>query len=253
MAKNTIQDKRIIELFEELKSYIEHEKKQIQRFSITNATLYQKLFSVESQDSALFLDYNDPEQQESIRQNIEKMKLESASELEIEGASGVEIEGASESEISEGPYKSKNIYHTLGQVLATHPKMTPQLRALDKVVVGLAKLLAANEVLKALSTEQTFNGRKATVSSLLEDDTFVEIMTRSPDSNTQRALKILSLIGILFGVGIITTAALAAKRLYDTNGRSANFFKPLSASVVLGSMTAVKNLKDVVEQPAPAA
>lgn len=54
------------------------------------------------------------------------------------------------------------------------------------------------------------------------------ILYKNRQSINERELKFLSFISILVGIGIFTTLGLAFKRLYDTGGRSVNFFKPLS-------------------------
>jgi hypothetical protein len=57
------------------------------------------------------------------------------------------------------------------------------------------------------------------------------VLTKNNQSKMEYNLKLLSVIGILFGVGIFTTLGLVIKRLYDTGGTSINFFKPLSTNL----------------------
>jgi len=239
MTKPNLQDKRIAELDIELKSFIMYEKKQLKQFETSWPQLYKKIFcdtklmAVDDSDKP-DIDALSSKDQNVVRANM----LNEYAKPEFVDQSSADAQS-----------ESKYTYKILNAVLESKlKKMTPELRAVKKYMTGYVKLLAANEVLAAISDDKTFANRQAGILNLLRDGTFVEMMKTNPDSNTKRALKILSLIAIIFGVGIITTAALAGKRLYDTNGRSANFFKPLSAGV-LDRMTAVANVKEA----APAA
>lgn len=67
-----------------------------------------------------------------------------------------------------------------------------------------------------------------------------DILKTNRESKCEYLLKLLSVISILVGVGIFTTIALSSKRFHDTNGKSINFFKPLSATLNegIGGITA---------------
>lgn len=65
----------------------------------------------------------------------------------------------------------------------------------------------------------------------IEKGKSLAILEKNCESEGTYYLKLLSVIGILVGVGIFTTLGLMAKRLYDTQGASANFFKPLSQNL----------------------
>lgn len=65
----------------------------------------------------------------------------------------------------------------------------------------------------------------------LNDEATREILTKNIQSQSEHYLKVLSVVSILIGVGIFTTLGLVFKRLYDSNGTSINFFKPLSENL----------------------
>lgn len=57
------------------------------------------------------------------------------------------------------------------------------------------------------------------------------LLEKNHQSDTEYQLKMLSVLLIAVGIGIIPTVCLAAKRLYDSGGTSMNFFKPLSQNL----------------------
>ena len=66
---------------------------------------------------------------------------------------------------------------------------------------------------------------------LLSQGKTTEILNMNRQSQEEKVLKILSVIGILAGIGIFTTFGLMMKRLHDTRGTSLNFFKPLTKNL----------------------
>ena len=59
----------------------------------------------------------------------------------------------------------------------------------------------------------------------------IELLKKNRQSETEKNLKLLSVIFIFAGIGIFTTLGLVFKRLYDSGGTSINFFKPLSQNL----------------------
>ncbi len=108
---------------------------------------------------------------------------------------------------------------------------------------GYLKYVAVHEIVSVLSDNtlsevQQIRGVKA---QLNNKDTH-EILYKNNQSQTEFYLKLLSVISIFVGIGIVTTLGLVAKRLYDTSGRSANFFKPLTQDL---SESASKIITDI--------
>lgn len=64
------------------------------------------------------------------------------------------------------------------------------------------------------------------------------ILEKNNQSKAEHIFKVLSVILLAVGIGIIPTVILASKRLYDSGGKSMNFFKPLSKQVE-GDMDAI--------------
>lgn len=95
----------------------------------------------------------------------------------------------------------------------------------------LKKLVAQelNEILEnpALGDNQALE----LVAVHLNHPTTSALLHKNNQSDSEQKLKLLSVISILIGVGLLTTLALVAKRLYDTGGSSINFFKPLSTNL----------------------
>lgn len=81
------------------------------------------------------------------------------------------------------------------------------------------------------SDPDTENAVKA-VERQLHDPIIAKILTKNHQSENEYYLKLLSVISIIFGVGIITTLGLTIKRYCDSGGSSINFFKPLSQNLV---------------------
>jgi len=236
MAKKTLKNE-ILELEKELQLYIKHEQKTLKEFAAANSRAYAKIFS----ENVTVTDETDTDNMSVFSSN--RVEMFKANLLNMKS----QVFAASEAPNEKG---SKGMYQTLRFVLDSYKDLekSPEICAVEKYMMSYVKALAASEALSAISPNKSPEDTQTELKTISNDDAFQVIMKTNPDSNTLRALKILSLIAIIVGVGIITTAALAGKRLYDTNGRSANFFKPLSA-VVLDSMKAVENVKET----APAA
>jgi Ubiquitin family len=115
-----------------------------------------------------------------------------------------------------------------------HAKMLRE--RLDTSFVTFEKYLkgtAVAELRNALKEEDSTKTNKDVINSFAAQLKVAkrDILTTNLQSKTEFNLKLLSLIGILFGVGIFTTLGLVIKRLYDTGGTSINFFKPLSTNL----------------------
>jgi hypothetical protein len=61
----------------------------------------------------------------------------------------------------------------------------------------------------------------------------------------------LSVISICIGLGVFTTLGLVCKRLYDSGGRSINFFKPLSQNLYETLNSTVSELGDDASESSP--
>ncbi|MDR3501438.1 MAG: hypothetical protein P4L79_02545 [Legionella sp.] len=79
----------------------------------------------------------------------------------------------------------------------------------------------------SLSDEEAVNS----VEFQLKNHSTLVLLNKNNQSTSEQNLKLLSVIAVLIGVGIFTTLALVAKRLYDTGGSSINFFKPLATNL----------------------
>lgn len=102
--------------------------------------------------------------------------------------------------------------HSFGHKMEAHNKVLAVLELRETLLIGKSshehKLHLFKEHLIAYNT--------------------LDILSINPQSQMEKTLKLLSVISIVIGIGIFSTACLAAKRLYETHGRSINFFKPLS-------------------------
>ena len=94
------------------------------------------------------------------------------------------------------------------------------------------KKLAAQELKDTLeNTSLDDNEAIDQVEFQLKNHSTLALLNKNNQSASEQNLKLLSVIAILIGVGIFTTLALVAKRLYDSGGTSINFFKPLSTNL----------------------
>lgn len=103
---------------------------------------------------------------------------------------------------------------------------------------GYLKGVAVRE-LKAILDNQDLDDNEAVkkVEEQLKRGVTLELLMKNRQSKQESDLKFLSIISIFIGIGIFTTLALVFKRLYDSGGKSINFFKPLS-----------QNLYETIEQ-----
>lgn len=94
------------------------------------------------------------------------------------------------------------------------------------------KKLAAQE-LKDILDDTSLEDNEAIeqVEFQLKNHSTLALLNKNNQSASEQNLKLLSVIAVLIGVGIFTTLALVAKRLYDSGGTSINFFKPLSTNL----------------------
>ena len=94
------------------------------------------------------------------------------------------------------------------------------------------KYLAVQE-LKNILDDATLNDEEAVkaVALQLKNPITAELLEKNQQSDTEYMLKVLSVILVVVLIGVIPTACLASKRLYDTGGSSINFFKPLSKNL----------------------
>ncbi|WP_133135468.1 hypothetical protein [Legionella rowbothamii] len=94
------------------------------------------------------------------------------------------------------------------------------------------KKLAAQELKDTLeNTSLDDNEAVEQVEFQLKNHSTLALLNKNNQSASEQNLKLLSVITVLIGVGIFTTLALVAKRLYDSGGTSINFFKPLSTNL----------------------
>ena len=126
-----------------------------------------------------------------------------------------------------------------------------RLEASKPIFDGYLKGVVVKELRESLTTYSNIDGET------VEDERWVDefqslynkghtqdILKTQRQSKCEYYLKILSVISILIGVGIFTTIGLSLKRLYDTDGKSMNFFKPLSA-------TLNEEIGDITQQHSP--
>lgn len=110
---------------------------------------------------------------------------------------------------------------------------------------GYVKSIAVRELLQVLNTPAiTDKQRLENFKMQLNAGKTKEILYTNRQSQTEHYLKVLSVISIFIGIGIITTLGLSAKRLYDTGGRSANFFQPLTRDLADNMKTIIDNIDD---------
>lgn len=106
------------------------------------------------------------------------------------------------------------------------------------------KKLAAQE-LNAILENASLDDNEAVeqVEFQLKNHSTLALLNKNNQSASEQNLKLLSVITVLIGVGIFTTLALVAKRLYDTGGTSINFFKPLSTNLCEDLEHITQNIK----------
>ncbi len=110
---------------------------------------------------------------------------------------------------------------------------------------GFLKFIAVKELRGALDKEGLNEKEQIKFfESQLNTSSTKEILYKNRQSQTEYYLKVLSLISIFVGIGIFTTLGLAFKRLYDTRGHSANFFKPLTVDLSECSNSLIKEIKN---------
>lgn len=90
------------------------------------------------------------------------------------------------------------------------------------------KVVAVSELRDTLQDDLLPKEQLKNFEKCLKKGHTLKIIQKDNESSTEHALKILSVISILVGIGIFTTLGLVCKRLYDTQGRSCNFFKSRS-------------------------
>lgn len=116
-----------------------------------------------------------------------------------------------------------------------HAKEKPSLKhyfnELLPTFEGYIKGIAVQEIQAILNDKQRDAAAVKMVASRLENPITLEILAKNRQSQTEYFLKVLSVVLISVGIGVLPTLFLAAKRLYDTDGASANFFKPLSKNL----------------------
>lgn len=95
---------------------------------------------------------------------------------------------------------------------------------------------------KTLSDKQAVKA----FASRLENPVTLEILAESRQSQTEHFLKVLSVVLIAVGIGIIPTLILSAKRLYDSGGSSINFFKPLSKNLCEDAVDITSNIQQAL-------
>lgn len=106
---------------------------------------------------------------------------------------------------------------------------------LNELTSGLSSYLKeiAVQELSDILNNDSINDEEAvnSVEFQLKNHSTLALLNKNNQSASEQNLKLLSVIAILIGVGIFTTLALVAKRLYDSGGTSINFFKPLSTNL----------------------
>ncbi|MCL4415673.1 MAG: hypothetical protein M1365_03070 [Actinobacteria bacterium] len=118
-------------------------------------------------------------------------------------------------------YHSKGINYLVNTIQESFPTFEGYIKG---VAVRELKstlddtLLSDEEAVKAIALQ-------------LKNEDVLDILGKNRQSQTEHILKVISVILIAVGIGIVPTAILAAKRLYDSGGTSINFFKPLSQNL----------------------
>lgn len=106
---------------------------------------------------------------------------------------------------------------------------------LDTVIPTLERFIkgAVVQDLQAILDDAELSDEKALelVGAHINDPMVRSILEKNLQSKAEHILKVLSVILIAVGIGIIPTVILASKRLYDSGGKSINFFKPLAKQV----------------------
>ncbi|MCL4415672.1 MAG: hypothetical protein M1365_03065, partial [Actinobacteria bacterium] len=97
---------------------------------------------------------------------------------------------------------------------------------------GYIKGVAVRE-LKSILDDTMLSDEEAVkaIALQLKNEDVRDILGKNRQSQTEHILKVISVVLIAVGIGIVPTAVLAAKRLYDSGGTSINFFKPLSQNL----------------------
>jgi hypothetical protein len=97
---------------------------------------------------------------------------------------------------------------------------------------GYTKGIAVRE-LRAILVNQHLGDKEAVqaVEAQLKNGITFLLFKKNRQSELEKDLKLLSLITMFIGIGIFTTLGLIGKRLYDSGGKSINFFKPLSQNL----------------------
>lgn len=110
---------------------------------------------------------------------------------------------------------------------------------------GFLKFIAVRELRDTLDIDGLSEKEKIKrFETQLNTSSVKEILYKNRQSQSEYYLKVLSLISIFVGIGIFTTLGLAFKRLYDTRGHSANFFKPLTVDLSECSNSIIKQIRD---------
>ncbi|RUQ79168.1 hypothetical protein [Legionella septentrionalis] len=110
---------------------------------------------------------------------------------------------------------------------------------------GFLKFIAVKELRGVLDKEGLNEKEQIKLfESQLNNSSTKDILYKNRQSQTEYYLKVLSLISIFAGVGIFTTLGLVIKRLYDTRGNSANFFKPLTVDLSECSNAIIRDIKE---------
>jgi hypothetical protein len=134
----------------------------------------------------------------------------------------------------------KNIYTShLSSLCRTLEKARPAFE-------GYIKSVAVQE-LKATLKNTDLKDKEAIkrIEDQLNHGITLELLRKNRQSKLEKDLKLLSLISIFIGIGIFTTLGLVCKRLYDSNGTSINFFKPLSTNLHETIDSVISDLEDL--------
>jgi small GTP-binding protein len=114
-------------------------------------------------------------------------------------------------------------------LLTTEKKAIDRLQQMLPTLQGATKLFSAKELVGSLNNDTNPSDAINKFNELLP--AYDPVFNYNRQSTLEKGLKIAAVISILIGVGIIPTIVLAAKRLYDSGGKSVNFFQPLSVQI----------------------
>ncbi len=96
---------------------------------------------------------------------------------------------------------------------------------IKSIIVGELKSILDD---KSLSDKDALEGFERH----LKNGRTLDILGKNLQSESEQRWKLYSVIGIVFGIGILTTLGLVAKRFYDSGYTSINFFKPLGQNLI---------------------